>query len=84
MDKHYIYIIKSLSDGSFYIGYSADIDRRLTEHNSGKSLYTRRKMPWRLVYFEVFATKSEALKREKFLKAQRNHLFYEQLIIGKK
>lgn len=84
MKKYYVYILQSLSDGSFYTGYTTDLERRLTEHNSGKSLYTSRKIPWQLVYTEEFISKTEALKREKFLKSQRNWLFYEQLILGKK
>ena len=66
-------------DGTYYIGYTTDLNRRLTEHNSGKSSYTSGKMPWKVVYYEIFSTKKEALKREKFLKKQRNRTFYEKL-----
>jgi putative endonuclease len=53
--------------------------RRLIEHNSGKSPYTSKKRPWKIVYAEKFGNKTEALKREKFLKRQRNKSFYERL-----
>ena len=83
MDLYHVYILKILIDGSYYIDFSKDIRRRLNEHNSGKSQFTRRKIPWELVYSENFYSKTEALKREKFLKAQRNHDFYERLIRNK-
>ena len=66
-------------DGTYYIGYTTDLNRRLSEHNSGKSSYTSGKMPWKVIYYEIFSTKKEALKREKFLKKQRNRTFYEKL-----
>ena len=75
-----VYILKSERDGCHYIGYTQNIQRRLDEHNTGKSVYTKRKMPWILVYCETHQTKSEAIKREKFLKAQRNVEFYRKLI----
>ncbi len=53
---------------------------RLEFHNTGKSTYTSKKLPWKLVYFEKFDDKSEAIKREKFLKKQRNKDFYLRLI----
>ncbi len=74
------YIIQSEKDGSFYIGFTSDIEQRLSYHNSGKSRYTSRKMPWRLRYTETYSTRSEAMIRERFLKNQRNREFYERLI----
>ena len=78
--KFIVYIIQSENDGSFYIGFTSDIEQRLSYHNSGKSRYTSRKMPWHLVYTETYSTRSEAMRRERFLKKQRNREFYERLI----
>ncbi len=50
----YIYILESLKDKSHYIGISSDPKRRLEEHNSGKSLYTKRKRPWIIIYTETY------------------------------
>jgi putative endonuclease len=83
MEKYFVYILRSMVDNSFYIGFSTDVERRLKEHNTGKSRYTKVKMPWKVVYFEECITKKDALKREKFLKAQRNREFYERLVIEK-
>ena len=76
----YVYILQSLADKSFYIGFTKNTVTRLNEHNSGKSTYTRKKIPWKLVYTEKYESKSEAIKREKFLKSQRNTDFYKKLI----
>jgi putative endonuclease len=77
---YFVYLIQSDIDNSFYVGYSQDTQKRLLAHNNGESTYTRRKMPWKLVYTEEYISKSEALKREKFLKAQKNTEFYKKLI----
>jgi len=66
---YYTYIIKSLKSGRYYYGISADIDKRLYYHNSGKSQYTKAYKPWVLYYFESFPTKAEARKRELFFKS---------------
>ena len=76
----YVYLLKSDVDATFYVGYTENLEQRLEQHNSGESKYTSRKITWKLVYFEHFETKSEALKRELFLKKQRNKEFYQRLV----
>jgi putative endonuclease len=65
---YYVYIIESLEDGTFYKGYSEDPLKRLQQHNQGESKYTSGNMPWKLVYVEECASKTEALIRERNLK----------------
>jgi putative endonuclease len=77
---YFVYIIQSDLDHSFYIGFSENVENRLREHNLGSTNYTATKRPWKLVYFERFNNKSDALKREIFLKKQRNKKFYQKLI----
>jgi len=74
-----VYILESEVDHSFYIGYTSDIERRLREHNEGRSRYTSKKRPWRLYYFEEYKLKIDAIRRERFLKRQRNRDFYLSL-----
>jgi len=76
----YVYLIQSEVDSSFYIGYTSNLELRIKQHNKGKSIYSRRKKPWKLVYSEELENKTSALKREKFLKKQKNKDFYYQLI----
>ncbi|NLY71102.1 MAG: GIY-YIG nuclease family protein [Clostridiales bacterium] len=61
---NYVYILEC-NDGTFYTGWTTDLGRRIEEHNSGKgSKYTRGRLPVKLVYYEVFDYKSDALRRE--------------------
>jgi len=76
------YILQSELDGSYYIGHTSDISKRLKEHNQGKAEYTSKKIPWKLVYVEIYDEKGKAFSREIFLKKQRNRNFYQQLIIS--
>jgi putative endonuclease len=67
---YFVYILLC-SDGTFYIGKTTDIERRLRKHNGeikGGAKYTRSRRPVRLVYSEEYTTVTEALKREYFLK----------------
>jgi putative endonuclease len=68
MENHYVYILQSDVDGTFYKGYTTDYLRRLEHHNLGLSRYTSNKLPWQLVYVAVAENKREALIREKKLK----------------
>ena len=65
---YYVYIIQSMTDHSYYKGSTSDYYKRIEEHNNGLSLYSSRKIPWKLVYLEIHETKRESLIREKVLK----------------
>jgi putative endonuclease len=52
------------------VGSTETVEKRLKEHNSGKSLSTRAGMPWELVHTELFTTRSEAMLRERKIKAR--------------
>ena len=64
----YIYIIKS-EEGFHYIGQTENFPRRLEEHNSHLSHSTKYGNNWQLIYSEEYSTRSEAMKREKWLKS---------------
>ena len=65
----YIYILQSLKDGKTYTGYSDNINRRLKEHNSGKSKSTKNRSPFKLLFSEEFKTEQEAKQRELYWKS---------------
>lgn len=63
-DTAYTYMVEC-QDGTLYTGWTNELEKRMLCHNEGKGAkYTRVRLPVRLVYYEVFATKSEAMKRE--------------------
>ena len=64
----YTYLLRC-SDGTLYCGWTDNLEKRLAAHNSGKaSKYTRSRLPVKLVYYEVFDTKREAMSREARIK----------------
>jgi putative endonuclease len=76
-----IYVLKSLRNGKRYAGYtSKTAEDRLAEHNSGTNSFTRQNKPFILVYTEEYSTKTEAVKREKFLKSGKGREFLDKVI----
>jgi len=64
----YVYVIKSEKDGSVYIGYTQDLVKRIKEHNTGRSEYTKNKYPYELIYYESYKSMADAKYRENNLK----------------
>jgi putative endonuclease len=75
------YIIESGKNGKFYIGQTKDINDRLKRHNNGESLVTKYGIPWRLIKLENFNTRTEAIKRERYLKSLKNKNYLKDRII---
>jgi putative endonuclease len=69
-----VYVLKSKSVDSSYVGHTSNLEKRLIEHNNGKSQSTRGKRPWRLVYKEEYRTRSEAALRERYFKSVKGRL----------
>lgn len=69
MDEQAFTYIVECSDGTLYTGWTNHLEERMKTHNEGKGAkYTRPRLPVRLVYYETFATKQEAMKREYAIK----------------
>jgi putative endonuclease len=80
MDVYYLYVLQSESTGRFYVGHTRDLAERLQRHDHGRSLFTKSKGPFRLVYLEKYGSRSEAAKREAEIKAKKSRPYIEQLI----
>ena len=76
----FVYILKSDSSGLFYVGHTKDLVQRIREHETGRSHCTKGRGPWKLVYVEVFSTRSEAMKRETLIKKRKSRKYIEKLI----
>jgi len=73
---HYVYLIKSISNPTErYIGTTADLKRRIADHNSGKSPHTAKHAPWTLFTYVAFSNKQQADKFERYLKSGSGHAF---------
>lgn len=83
LDKfmHFVYLLKSKKDLEYYIGQTDNIQRRLNEHNSGKSKSTKSRRPFLVIGFEEYESQSKARYREYQLKnhSDRKKKFIEKL-----
>ena len=71
---YYIYILKSLLDNKLYTGFSSNLKNRIKDHNQGNVESTKNRRPLKLVYYEAYESKEDALIREKFLKTTKGKL----------
>ena len=76
-DMFYVYVQKNLKN-KLYKGHTARLTNRRIEHLLGWSPYSKRFGPSKLVYFEVFDSKQEAIRREKFLKSGAGREFLKK------
>ncbi|MDP3970199.1 MAG: GIY-YIG nuclease family protein [bacterium] len=74
-----IYVLRSLKNGKRYIGSTEkDPKERLREHNRGSNRWTRYNKPFKLVYVESFSSRTEARKRENFLKSGQGRKWLDE------
>ncbi len=68
MQGYYVYVLFSQKDKQLYVGYSADVKRRLMEHNAGKSKSTQSRTPLALIFYEYYSNMEDAKRREMYFK----------------
>lgn len=72
---YYVYVLLSAKDGDLYKGYTRDLAGRFEQHQKGAVPSTRDRRPLELVYYEACISQTDALKREKYFKTYRGHMF---------
>ena len=77
-----VYILYSAKLNKYYIGFTMHLDRRLEEHNRGKTVFTRSGIPWELIYQKSFSTRPEAVRFEKSIKKRGAGRFLKDHDIG--
>lgn len=65
---HYVYLLKSLNSDFIYVGSTQDLKKRFEQHNKKTEISTKTHAPYKLVYYEAYQSKKDALIREKKLK----------------
>ena len=68
---HYVYLLQSVKSGKIYTGQTSDLRRRIFEHKSGNTITTAKMLPVRLVFYEAFLDKHDAVRREMYLKTSK-------------
>lgn len=66
-----VYVLLSKKDLEFYVGFTTDLARRLDEHHQGRNTSTAPRRPLILLHAEGYASKSDALRRELYLKTTK-------------
>lgn len=81
---NYTYIVRC-RDGTLYTGWTNNLEKRMEAHNSGKGArYTKSRRPVKLVYYEEFETKEEAMSREyaiKHMKKNKKEMLLEKKVL---
>ncbi len=73
---YYTYILQSQKNQDrFYIGSTSNLKRRISEHNSGKSIYTNKFLPWKIKTYIAFEGLDKATEFERFLKSGNGRIF---------
>ncbi len=77
---YFVYAIKSEKENYIYVGLTNNLERRISQHNSGKEKTTRSRAPFRLIYKEARETRLIARKREKYFKSGVGREFLKSLL----
>ncbi len=76
-----VYVLKSLTTGKLYTGYTSDMVKRLKAHNSGRGgRFTKLNKPLELVYSEEYEERIVAIRRERELKTGKGRYFVKKLL----
>lgn len=76
----YVYLLQSEVNDCLYVGYTANIKRRLLEHNKGQNFSTKHNRPWKLIFFEGYLNEEDAKRREKYLKTNQGARMIKRMI----
>ena len=80
--KYYVYVLYSKKYDKIYIGYTSNLEVRMSYHNeTARKGYTKRYRPWEVLYKEEYKTKLEALKREKQLKGGQGRSWFKHTLL---
>jgi len=78
--SYWVYILRSRKDGRTYTGSTGDLENRLQEHFEGRVKSTRNRRPVELVFVEEFASRRQAVRRERYFKTAEGGIEKQRLI----
>ncbi|MDP3888769.1 MAG: GIY-YIG nuclease family protein, partial [bacterium] len=77
----FVYVLRSFKDQKFYIGYTEDLNKRVSHHLLGEVPATQSRLPLQLIYYEAYVDKRDAKGREKFLKGGSGHKYLKKQLV---
>lgn len=73
---YYVYIIQSINNSDqIYVGCTENLDKKLSNHNSGTTAHTEKYRPWKIIIYLAFADKDKAYEFEEYLKSGSGRAF---------
>ena len=75
---YYTYVLQSIKDNNFYVGYTKDLKLRFEQHKNGLVESTRDRKPFNLIYYEACINENDARHREKYLKTYHGRIFIKK------
>jgi putative endonuclease len=77
----YIYVLSSTKDKSkLYIGLTQNLVKRVNEHNRKHTFSTRPYAPWKVIHYEAYIHKQDAIRREKYLKTNQGSRLLKRML----
>ena len=80
--EYFVYILQSQKDQRYYIGQTNNLEKRINQHNSGKSKYTKSFRPWNLIAFKKCDTRADAMRLETKLKNLKSHTRIMEFLVN--
>lgn len=77
---YYVYTLESKSQARLYVGFTDNLKKRLEEHNQGSNFSTKSFRPWRVIHYEAYMNKKDALRREKYLKTSQGARLLQRML----
>jgi len=77
---YYVYVLRSLKDHGYYTGSSENPEKRVKVHNTGSVKATKNRSPFVIVHTEEYTTRTEAVAREKQIKAYKGGVAFKRLL----
>ena len=77
---YYVYVLQSSRNNNLYVGCTADLRKRLQEHNRGLNFSTKPYRPWYIIHYEAYRNKKDAERREKYLKTNQGARLLKRML----
>ena len=76
---YYVYVLEG-KDNKLYIGMSSNLVKRFKEHNQGLNFSTKPHRPWKLIHYNAYLNKDDALRRENYLKTNKGSRLLKRML----
>ena len=75
---YYTYLLHSMKDNGFYVGFTKDLKQRFEQHQRGEVQSTKNRLPLNLIYYEACLTQEDATRRERYIKTYNGRMFLKK------